>query len=59
MLIRKHDWHDYEGAKFLLVQGANPNLQRRQGLRAMAHAIARDNRLEIIELFSTMAPIRH
>jgi ankyrin repeat protein len=50
MLIRKHDWHDYEGVKFLLVHGANPNLKRRHGLRAMAHAIARDNRLEIIEL---------
>jgi ankyrin repeat protein len=50
MLIRKHDWHDYEGVKFLLVHGANPNLKRRHGLRAIAHAIARDNRLEIIEL---------
>ena len=50
MLIRKCDWHDYEGVKFLLVHGADPNLQWRNGSRAIAHAIARDNRLEIIEL---------
>lgn len=50
MLIRKHDWHDYDGAKFLLEHGADPNLQRRHGLRAMPHAIARDNRIAIIEL---------
>lgn len=50
MLIRKHDWHDYEGVKFLLEQGADPNLKRRRGWRAIHHAIARDNDLEIIEL---------
>jgi ankyrin repeat protein len=50
MLIRKHDWHDYEGAKYLLERGANPNLYRKRGWRAMHHAIARDNRIEIIEL---------
>jgi ankyrin repeat protein len=50
MLIRKHDWHDHDGAKFLLEHGADPNLQRRHGLRAIAHAIARDNRIGMIEL---------
>jgi ankyrin repeat protein len=50
MLIRKCDWHDYDGAKFLLEHGADPNLQRRHGWRAIAHAIARDNRIAMIEL---------
>src|SRR5580765_7197712 len=25
MLIRKHDWHDYEGVKYLLERGVDPN----------------------------------
>jgi ankyrin repeat protein len=50
MLIRKHDWHDYEGAKYLLEHGADPNRKRTRGWRAIHHALARDNRLEIIEL---------
>jgi ankyrin repeat protein len=50
MLIRKHDWHDYEGVKFLLHNGADPNLERRRGWRPIHHAIARDNALPIIEL---------
>jgi ankyrin repeat protein len=50
MLIRKHDWHDFEGAKYLLERGVDPNRMRWRGWRAMHHAIARDNRLEIIEL---------
>lgn len=50
MLIRKHDWHDYEGVKFLLERGVDPNRKRQRGWRAMDHAISRDNRIEIIEL---------
>jgi ankyrin repeat protein len=50
MLIRKHDWHDYEGVKYLLEHGADPNLKRQRGWRAIHHAIARDNDIEIIEL---------
>ncbi|MGH7539072.1 MAG: ankyrin repeat domain-containing protein [Gemmatimonadales bacterium] len=50
MLIRKHDWHDYEGVKYLLQQGPNLNRKRNRGTRAIHHAIARDNSLEIIEL---------
>jgi len=50
MLIRKHDWHDYEGVKYLLEHGADPNLKRPRGWRAIHHAIARDNDLEIIKL---------
>lgn len=48
MLIRKHDWHDADGIEYLLEHGADPNHQRRWGFTALHHAIARDNRLEII-----------
>lgn len=50
MLIRKHDWHDYEGVKWLLEHGADANRNRWRGFRAIHHAIARDNDLRIIEL---------
>ena len=50
MLIRKHDWHDYEGVRYLLAHGADPNYQRSRGWLAIHHAIARDNELKIIEL---------
>jgi ankyrin repeat protein len=50
MLVRKHDWHDYDGIKWLLERNANPNLARRWGLLALHHALARDNSLEIIAL---------
>lgn len=50
MLIRKHDWHDLEGAKYLLERGVDPNRMRWRGWRATHHALARDNRIEIIEL---------
>jgi ankyrin repeat protein len=50
MLIRKHDWHDYEGVKWLLEHGADLNHNRWRGFRAIHHALARDNDLRIIEL---------
>jgi ankyrin repeat protein len=50
MLIRKHDWHDLDGARYLLERGADPNHQRHWGFTALHHAIARDNRVEIITL---------
>lgn len=50
MLIRKHDWHDYEGAKWLLERGADPNDDRDRGWLAIHHAIARDNSLQMIKL---------
>jgi ankyrin repeat protein len=28
MLIRKHDWHDYDGVKYLLEHGADPSRHR-------------------------------
>jgi ankyrin repeat protein len=50
MLVRKHDWHDYDGIRYLLAHGADPNHQIKLGFRALHHAIRRDNRLNIIEL---------
>ena len=50
MLIRKHDWHDYEGAKYLLEHGADPKGPRERGWLAIHHALARDNNLNMFEL---------
>jgi ankyrin repeat protein len=50
MLVRKHDWHDYDGAKYLLEHGADPNFNRNRGWQPLNHALARDNSLKIIEL---------
>jgi ankyrin repeat protein len=50
MLIRKHDWHDLEGVKYLLAHGADPNLKRPRGWYPLNHALSRNNSLEIIEL---------
>jgi len=49
MLLRKHDWHDVHGVKYLLEHGADPNLVTRWR-PAILHAILRDNSREIIEL---------
>ena len=48
MLIRKLDWHDYEGVKWLLEHGARPDRPRWRGFAPLHHALARDNSLEII-----------
>jgi ankyrin repeat protein len=50
MLIRKHDWHDYEGAKYLLEHGAHPNGERDRGWYPIHHALERDNSLAMIRL---------
>jgi ankyrin repeat protein len=50
MLIRKHDWHDADGAAYLLEHGANPNGERTRGWHPMHHALARDNSLRMFEL---------
>jgi ankyrin repeat protein len=50
MLIRKHDWHDIEGIKYLLEQGANPNVSWSKGIYALHHALSRSNALQAIEL---------
>lgn len=50
MLLRKCDWHDYDGIEYLLEQGANPNGMGRWPRAPLHQAVARDNCLEIIEL---------
>ena len=50
LLLRKHDWHDYDGVKLLLERGADPNRTTRWGFSALHQALRRDNDLRIIEL---------
>ena len=50
MLLRKHDWHDYEGAKFLLEHGADANRVTGWGYTPLHQALRRDNDVRIIEL---------
>ena len=50
MLLRKADWHDYEGIKYLLEHGANPNLMTRWGYTALHQALRRDNALRNVEV---------
>jgi ankyrin repeat protein len=50
MLLRKADWHDYEGIKYLLEHGVDPNRMTRWGYTALHQALRRDNRLDNIEL---------
>ena len=50
LLLRKHDWHDGDGVKLLLVRGADPNRATRWGFSALHQALRRDNDLQIIEL---------
>jgi ankyrin repeat protein len=50
MLLRKADWHDYEGIKYLLEHDADPNRMTRWGYTALHQALRRDNRLDTIEL---------
>ena len=48
MLTRKYDWHDREGANWLMDHGADPNHPWRHRT-PMYHAILRDNDLDLIE----------
>ncbi|HTE27877.1 ankyrin repeat domain-containing protein [Flavitalea sp.] len=50
MLIRKHDWHDTAGVKYLLEHGADPNLSWGKGVYAIHHALSRSNALHAIRL---------
>jgi ankyrin repeat protein len=51
MLVRKHDWHDHEGVRYLLEHGASANGEgRTRGWRPFHHALARSNHNETIEL---------
>jgi ankyrin repeat protein len=48
LLVRKADWHDTEGLKWLLEHGADPNRQTRWGRTAFHQAILRDNGTQIV-----------
>ena len=50
LLIRKIDWHDYEGVKWLLEHGVPANHVTHWGFAALGHALRRDNDLPIIDL---------
>jgi ankyrin repeat protein len=50
MLLRKADMHDYEGMKYLLEHGADPNRMTRWRLTALHQALRRDNALANMEL---------
>jgi len=50
MLIRKHDWHDIEGERYLLEHGADPNTPWHNGFLPLHHALSRDNALGMIAL---------
>ncbi len=50
MLLRKADWHDYQGLKFLLEHGADPNRITHWNYTALHQAMRRDNALDNIEL---------
>ena len=50
MLVRKADWHDPDGARFLLENGADPNYATQWQRTAFHQAILRDNGIEMIEL---------
>jgi ankyrin repeat protein len=50
LLLRKTDWHDFEGIKWLLEHGADPNRATHWGRTAFHHAVLRDNSFEIIEM---------
>ena len=50
MLVRKHDWHDLEGVRYLLAHGADPNRDTTWGMTPFHQAVRRDNGLPIVEL---------
>ena len=49
MLLRKHDWHDVDGVKWLLDRGIDVNRKAGRWPRALHHAISRDNSLPLID----------
>jgi ankyrin repeat protein len=49
MLLRKADWHDLKGIRYLLDHGADPNRMTIWKHTALHQALRRDNHLEIIE----------
>jgi ankyrin repeat protein len=50
LLLRKTDWHDYQGIKWLLERGVDPGPITQWGKTALHNAILSDNALAIVEL---------
>jgi len=50
ILVRKADWHDYDGMKLALDHNADTNLIPIWGNTALQHSVQRDNRIDIIRL---------
>jgi ankyrin repeat protein len=50
ILLRKTDWHDYEGIKWLLERGVDPNRRTRWGKTAIHNSVLSDNGIKIIEV---------
>ena len=50
MLLRKADIHDYDGMKYLLEHGADPNRMTRWHYTALQQALRRDNGIELLDL---------
>jgi ankyrin repeat protein len=50
MLLRKVDWHDHDGLRFLLEHGARPTPVSARRTTPLHHALRRDNALATIEL---------
>jgi ankyrin repeat protein len=50
LLLRKADWHDADGMRYLLEHGADPNRMTRWHHTALHQALRRDNARRTIEL---------
>jgi ankyrin repeat protein len=50
LLLRKHDWHDYDGIKWLLEHGASPNAVSGWKISPFYQAVQRDNSIQILSL---------
>ncbi|AWO00991.1 ankryin [Chitinophaga alhagiae] len=50
MLLRKTDWHDYNGVRYLLAAGADPNYMTHWRRSPLQSAVLRDNDLHIVVL---------
>lgn len=50
LLLRKADWHDYDGIRYLLEAGANPNFITHWHRTPLQSSVLRDNALRIIVL---------
>ena len=50
LLVRKADWHDFDGMRLVLEHGADPNGMTRWLHSGLQHALRRDNAIETVEM---------